>query len=89
MGSLYGFCGQSLYNFLDRNHQDSLEQSAEPGPSLLDRLMSSKFSPVTKLTDVEYAQMLKEKVMRVQVEIDLLDDEIKELEAQKIGSPQK
>lgn len=40
-----------------------------------------KLSPVKKLTDEEYIDMLKEKILKMEVDIALIDDRIAELQA--------
>ncbi|KAK3938364.1 hypothetical protein QBC46DRAFT_390455 [Diplogelasinospora grovesii] len=42
-------------------------------------ILHSKWSPVTPLTDREYEKMLEEKLLRVEAEIALVDDHMKEL----------
>lgn len=41
----------------------------------------SKLSPLKRLTDEEYIDMMKEKILKVEVDIALIDDRIAELKA--------
>lgn len=41
--------------------------------------LSSKYSPVTPLSDPEYERFLEEKLLKVEAEISILDDNIKAL----------
>lgn len=76
MFSLYGFLGQGLYNMLDKQHA---EEIANPSMGIWERLLNSRLNPMTKLTDEEYEIMLKRKLLRVEAEIALLDDNIKKV----------
>lgn len=46
----------------------------------------SKLSPLKKLTDDEYIDMMKEKILKVEVDIALIDDRITELKAAEQSS---
>lgn len=46
-----------------------------------DSWFRSKWSPLKKLTDQEYIDMMEEKILRVDVDIALIDDRIAELKA--------
>ncbi|KAK5997566.1 hypothetical protein PT974_02929 [Cladobotryum mycophilum] len=46
-----------------------------------DSWMRSKWSPLRKITDEEYIDMMEEKILRVDVDIALIDDRIAELRA--------
>ena len=71
--SLFGGAGQLAANAINWNTNP--EESATEG------FLKSKWSPVTFLTDDEYQKILEEKLLRVDVEIALVDDNIKELRA--------
>lgn len=43
----------------------------------------SKWSPLKKLTDVEYANMMGEKILRVEADIALIDEHIDRLKEQE------
>lgn len=46
-----------------------------------DSWMRSKWSPLKKLTDAEYVELMNEKILAVEVDIALIDDRIAELRA--------
>ncbi len=79
MGSLGGFLGQKGYDILDQRNSASLATShtttttQEPFWS---RAMKSKYSPVKHLTDEEYKKVLEDKLLRIDAEIAVLDDDI-------------
>ncbi|KAH0538412.1 hypothetical protein FGG08_005012 [Glutinoglossum americanum] len=69
---------QSVYNFADAKHSD-MQQSGFEGPrkrSTWENLLNSKWSPVKPLSDKEYEQMLEEKLLRLNAEIALIDEDI-------------
>ncbi|KAK0646545.1 hypothetical protein B0T16DRAFT_458452 [Cercophora newfieldiana] len=68
--SVFGGAGQLLANAI--NWKPSSESTTEG-------FLKSKWSPVTFLPDEEYQKILKEKLLRVEVEIAIVDDNIKEL----------
>lgn len=47
------------------------------------RLARQRWSPVRALSDEEYIEMLREKMLKVDVEIAILDDKIAELRRQQ------
>ncbi|KAK0623491.1 hypothetical protein B0T14DRAFT_179959 [Immersiella caudata] len=72
--SLFGGAGQLVVNAISWNTKPDDESATES-------FLKSKWSPVTFLTDEEYRKILDEKLLRVDVEIALVDDNIKELRA--------
>lgn len=72
MFSLFGFLGQTAANKLSARRQ----VVADPQQSFWRRMSEKSFSPVTVLTDEEYAEMLREKMLKVDVEISIIDDKI-------------
>lgn len=47
--------------------------------------LSSKWSPVTPLTDKEYENILEEKILKIDAEIAIVDERIAALRASKQG----
>lgn len=86
MFTLFGWGGQKAYNFLDERNSQGLQAWAEkkargddkPKEGLMHRFAKSKWSPMTVLSDQEYEDMLQEKLLKVEVEIALIDDRIAE-----------
>jgi hypothetical protein len=81
MGSAFGFTGQGVYNILDQKHTAAVTTPV-PRKTLWERITMSNWSPITKLSDEEYTTLLSEKLLRVEAEIAMLDDEIAELQEQ-------
>ncbi|KAK1751614.1 hypothetical protein QBC47DRAFT_390554 [Echria macrotheca] len=79
MFSLFGGAGQMIANAI------TWRPSSEPSKGFL----RSKWSPVTYLSDQEYEKILREKLLRVDAEIAVVDDTIREIrEAQSHPSEQ-
>ena len=74
MFSIFGFLGQSLYSALDTRHAQNGPQA--PARSVWESVLKSRFNPMKVLTDEEYENMLKEKLIRVEAEIALIDENI-------------
>ncbi|CUS07327.1 unnamed protein product [Tuber aestivum] len=83
---LVGLTGQYAYNVADARHTHEVIgklKNPEPNEGILDRAMRSKWSPVKRLTRKEYADMLKEKLLAVEADIAIANEEIEKLERQK------
>ncbi|KAF1982448.1 hypothetical protein K402DRAFT_195335 [Aulographum hederae CBS 113979] len=78
MWSLFGFLGQKGYDAVDASRTEAA--AAPPRENIFKRMANSKWTPVRSLSDEEYASMLKEKLFKVDVEIALIDDRLKNLE---------
>lgn len=84
MFTLFGYFGQMTYNTLDARHTKQVVSDMEANPNNEERrgkgfwqkLADQKWSPITALSDEEYANMLKERMLRVDAEIALVDEEI-------------
>lgn len=72
MFTLFGFLGQVGYNaFTVERHTD-----VKTGPGFWKRMSEKSFSPVKIMSDQEYADMLNDKILKLDVEISILDDRI-------------
>lgn len=95
MFSIFGFAGQHIYNFFDTRHaaryEEAVADKSAGGKSWLRKLADSRFSPVKVLSEDEYEEMLKEKLLKVDVEIALVDESIEKLRQQNqtSGNPEK
>ena len=69
-----GLAGQVAVDVAAPKIEESRKQSN--GPGLIERIASSKWSPMTRLSDEEYERMLKERLLRVEAEIALVDEDI-------------
>ncbi|KAK6004994.1 hypothetical protein QM012_007773 [Aureobasidium pullulans] len=79
MFSLFGFLGQTVSNSYDKT---GLPASDEPQLNFWQRFASLKWMPVTVLKDGEYEDMLREKQLKLEAEIALVDERIQALKAQ-------
>lgn len=84
--ALSGLAGQSIYNRLDSQHSYSILPStnaahppSESPSSFWRTLLSKRYSPMKVLSDAEYETMLRERLLRVEVEIALVDEKIRRL----------
>lgn len=93
MFGIFGFAGQKLYNLADAKRIEEEEAKMSPGykkDNFWKRVANSKWSPMKVLSDEEYEAMLQEKLLSVEAEIAIMDDNIKKLrEAAGKGSDPK
>jgi hypothetical protein len=83
MGTLTGYLGQTAYNMLDEKH--TAELTAEPTKEALwRRALNSGWSPMKVLSDEQYVVMLKEKLLRVDADIAVVDDDIAKWRQQQV-----
>ncbi len=76
--SVFGAGGQAVANVMATRAREPLK----PKTSWLD----SKWSPVTPLTDQQYEKLLQEKILKLDVEIAVIDEDIAALrEAEQKG----
>ncbi|KAK4123564.1 hypothetical protein N657DRAFT_645147 [Parathielavia appendiculata] len=80
MFSLFGAGGQAIANW--RSAKAALS-SATNTPPKSGRGFWSKWSPITPLSDEDYEKILEEKLLRVEADIALVDDRIKEIRESK------
>ncbi|KAF8469019.1 hypothetical protein BDZ91DRAFT_82311 [Kalaharituber pfeilii] len=83
MWGLIGTAGQYAYTVADKRHALNLtRQSSRSGLEEGDfwkRAFRSNWSPIKRLTDKEYKAMLEEKLLVIQADIALVDEEIEKL----------
>ncbi|KAK4195576.1 hypothetical protein QBC40DRAFT_269179 [Triangularia verruculosa] len=72
--SLLGVGGQAF-----ANRREAKRKEAEKDPSKNKGFWHSSWSPITALSDQDYITMLEEKLLRVEADIALIDDRIKQL----------
>lgn len=87
MFALFGYLGQSLYNLLDIRHTEQSQQAAiknNETTSLWRRVANSKYSPMKVLSDEEYQEVLRRKLLQVEAEIAVIDDDIQKLKASSL-----
>lgn len=80
MFAIFGAAGQAVYNRADARNSELAEKGeSEKKHSFL----NSKWSPMKVLSDSEYENMLREKLLRVNAQIALVDENIEALRAQE------
>jgi hypothetical protein len=83
--SVFGFTGQHTYEWFDQRHTRKLQkQLAEARGEVenlnwLQRFAKKSWTPFSILTDDKYEDLLNEKLLKIEVEIALIDDKLKEL----------
>ena len=73
MWSLFGFAGQGAYSSFS-----AVPKKVQEGPKVgfWQRMAEKSWSPMTFMTNEEYAVILREKLLKVDVEIAVLDDKL-------------
>jgi hypothetical protein len=79
MFSLFGFLGQTASNYYDKT---DMPVSDEPQMNFWQRFASLRWMPVTVLKDGEYEDMLRERQLKLEAEIALVDERIEALKTQ-------
>uniref|UniRef100_A0A093VGQ5 Uncharacterized protein n=1 Tax=Talaromyces marneffei PM1 TaxID=1077442 RepID=A0A093VGQ5_TALMA len=87
--SLVSYLGQTGFNIAENWHQENAGKEASKSKSILERMAESKWIPLKALSDDDFRDILKEKVLSIEVEIALLDDKIRSLEEERASSVQK
>ncbi|KAF2767734.1 hypothetical protein EJ03DRAFT_328926 [Teratosphaeria nubilosa] len=80
MWSLIAGSGQLAYNTISVRTQSDQQLPTE---SFWKHIASKSWSPVKVMSDQEYAELLKEKMLKVDVDIAILDDKIAALKRQQ------
>ncbi len=83
--TLLGSSGQAIYSRMDSSRTDTSDVNLTPRPSLLARFAEARWSPMQNLSDEQYEDLLKEKLLRIDAEIALIDERIEDL--QRNGDP--
>ncbi|KAI8298183.1 hypothetical protein K4K61_011915 [Colletotrichum sp. SAR11_59] len=76
--SIVGGAGQAIVNRTQQVSPDAKEKKS---------FFESSWSPLKKLSDDEYRDMLDEKMLKIDAEIALIDDKIADLRAAKAAEP--
>jgi len=92
MFTLFGFVGQTIYNRLDARHSEQValevenvrEGKEKKETGFWNRMAEMKWSPMKTLSDGEYGNILREKLLRVDAEIALLDEQMEKLRGKEI-----
>ncbi|KAL8931912.1 MAG: hypothetical protein Q9216_007027 [Gyalolechia sp. 2 TL-2023] len=91
MFSLFGFAGQHIYNAIDSrqsfnvpspptvNSEGAATDNTTANEPRWKRVLNSKYSPMKVLSDEQYEKLLKEKLVKVDAEIALVNEEIEKV----------
>ena len=83
MFSIFGATGQLAFSKLDAARSQA---SQEPSKPLMQRILDSRWMPMRRIPDDEYADRLNEALLKVDAEIAIIDDRIAEIRS---SSPSK
>lgn len=78
--SLLGYLGQHSYNAIDRWQ---IQRADTPSKPLAQRIAESKWIPFKSLSDDDYRVILSEKLLSIEAEIAIIDEQIQELRKSK------
>ena len=87
MFGLFGYLGQMGWHKVDSRHSEMVSeevQRREKGiekKRLWDRMMDMRWSPFRALSDEEYKDTLHEKLVKVEADLALVDEQIERLMA--------
>lgn len=90
--TLFGYVGQRVYNRLDAKHSEQVGVAAEEEAmhsgmkeerGFWDKVAEMKWSPMKKLEDEEYANILREKLLGIDAQIALVDEEMERLKEEE------
>ena len=91
MFTLFGYLGQTIYTTLDARHSAQVASDAQAvaegkekvGKRFWERIAEMKWSPLTVLSDGDYAIVLKEKLLRLEAEIASVDEEVEKMRGEE------
>jgi len=100
MFSLFGFSGQQGYAYLDGRNEVALRELADakdrgdtqPKDNFVQRFAKSKWSPMSVLSDEEYEEMLRERLLGIEAQIVIVEERIEGVrreEEKKVREGQK
>ena len=83
MFTLFGYVGQTVFNKLDARYSEQaaveIRKEKMERKGFWNRVADMEWSPMKRLSDEEYGNMLKERVLRVEADIALVDEELEKL----------
>ena len=87
MFTLFGYVGQTIYNKLDARYseQAAVETQKEKveKKGFWNKVADRKWSPMKRLSDEEYGNLLKERLLRVEADVALVDEELEKLRVEE------
>ena len=83
MFTLFGYVGQTVFNKLDARYCEQaavkIRKETREKKGFWNRVADMEWSPMKRLSDEEYGNMLKERLLRVEADIALVDEELEKL----------
>lgn len=83
MIGLIGLAGQTGYNLFSETQRSE----SNPRRSVMQQLTESKWAPLKALSDQQYEEMLQQKLLKIDVELSMIDEKIATLKAVKDDMP--
>jgi hypothetical protein len=83
MIGLIGLAGQSSYNLFS----EAQRSESSPRRSVMQRLTESEWAPLKALSDQQYEEILQQKLLKIDVELSMIDEKIATLKAAKDDTP--
>ena len=87
MFTLFGYVGQTVYNKLDAKYSEQvaveMHKEKEEKRGLWNKVAEMKWSPMKKLSDEEYGNLLKERLLRIEADIALVDEELEKVRSEE------
>lgn len=74
--------GQSMYNWRAQAPNGPITTK----PNLITRIADMKWTPIKKLSNEEYEDLLREKMLRIDAEIKVIDDKIDALRSTSLAT---
>lgn len=84
-----GYVGQRMYDSADQRKMDKLRFEESGKTETKDSWIDSKWVPWKRLTNDEYEGMLKERLLKVDAEIAILDENLEALREQQSNEARK
>jgi len=76
-----GYLAQTVYDRLDARHTEQVKNEEEnPQKPFWNRIAESKWFPLKTLSDEDYEGILQEKILKLDVEIAMIDDRIQKIQ---------
>ncbi len=83
MFTFFGYVGQTIYNKLDARYSQrvalEIQKGREEKKGFWNKVADMEWSPMKKLSDEEYGYMLRERLLKVEADIALVDEELQKL----------
>ena len=88
MFTIFGFVGQTVYNKLDARHMEEVAVKMENGgenetKGFWNRVVEMRWMPMKALSDKEYTDLLRERLLKIEADIALVDEEVERLRGEE------